>query len=87
MHVEFFRFIIEDHIKCLFDERGQHYRGKQNVTKSGRTCQMWSVQTPHIHPWSGEGNYCRNPDGDHKPWCYTTDPDVRFEFCDIPLCG
>jgi len=20
------------------------------------------------------------------PWCYTTDPNKRFEFCDIPKC-
>ena len=82
-----FRFIIEDPVECLFDEPGHNYRGKQNVTESGRTCQMWSSQTPHSHTDNGEGNYCRNPDGKAKPWCYTTDPDVRFEMCDIPLCG
>ena len=87
MDVDFFRFIIEDYVECIFDERGQNYRGKQNITQSGRTCQMWTSQTPHSHTRSGEGNYCRNPDGETKPWCYTTDPDVRFEFCDIPLCG
>ena len=20
------------------------------------------------------------------PWCYTTDPDKRYEYCDVPLC-
>ena len=34
----------------------------------------------------GDHNYCRNPDGEPKPWCYTTDPNVRFEFCDVPFC-
>ena len=32
-------------------------------------------------------NFCRNPDGEPKgPWCYTTDPDERWEYCDIPGC-
>ena len=22
-----------------------------------------------------------------SPWCYTTDPEVRYDFCDIPKCG
>ena len=49
---------------------------------------MWSSQTPHIHDYSeSEWNYCRNPDEEPKPWCYTTDPDKRWEFCDIPVCG
>merc|ERR1712179_482006 len=44
-------------------------------------------------PWGnfssiGDHNYCRNPDNeDEGPWCYTTDPNKRWEFCDVPLCG
>lgn len=32
-------------------------------------------------------NLCRNPDGDTAPWCYTTDPSVRWEYCRIERCG
>ena len=33
-------------------------------------------------------NYCRNPDGDDNgPWCYTTHPKVRWEYCKIPRCS
>lgn len=33
-------------------------------------------------------NYCRNPDGQEFPWCFTTDPRVRTMFCtNIPQCG
>lgn len=24
--------------------------------------------------------------GKEKPWCYTTDPNKDWEFCDIPSC-
>lgn len=40
------------------------------------------------HPDKGlHDNYCRNPDGRHRPWCYTTDPDTLWEYCDIKVCG
>jgi len=65
------------------------YRGCQNVTRGGKTCQFWSSQTPHGHtattdrfPDSGlVGNYCRNPDGEPHIWCYTTDPNTRWQWC------
>uniref|UniRef100_A0A3Q2ZA38 Kringle domain-containing protein n=1 Tax=Kryptolebias marmoratus TaxID=37003 RepID=A0A3Q2ZA38_KRYMA len=62
------------------------YRGTIAVTESGKTCQSWSAQTPHKHNRtpdnypSLENNYCRNPDNERKPWCYTTDPETRWEF-------
>ena len=30
-------------------------------------------------------NYCRGV-GTEKPWCYTLDPDVMWESCEIPTC-
>lgn len=32
-------------------------------------------------------NFCRNPDGDRAPWCYTTDPKVRWEYCNLKKCS
>jgi len=34
-------------------------------------------------------SYCRNPDESYSAgvWCYTTDPNTRWELCDVPLCG
>lgn len=34
-----------------------------------------------------DDNYCRNPDGRHRPWCFTTDPNTPWEYCDIKVCG
>ncbi|XP_077968471.1 uncharacterized protein LOC120343914 isoform X10 [Styela clava] len=76
-------------------DAGASYRGLVSVTKSGKTCQQWDFQWPHEHsrtednyPLSGlESNYCRNPDGEEAPWCYTTDIDSRWEYCPIPKCS
>ena len=73
---------------------GIHYNGTLNVTESGRTCQKWDSDTPHSHPITSlhryyleDHNYCRNPEGRGKrPWCYTMDPAVRWEYCDVLNC-
>ncbi|KAF7996669.1 hypothetical protein HCN44_002315 [Aphidius gifuensis] len=74
---------------------GRFYMGNMNKTKNGLNCQSWSSQIPHYHnkppnvfPQIKNGkNYCRNAGGDEKlPWCFTTDPLVRWEHCDIPQC-
>ena len=46
------------------------------------------ILTPLQHvPRDTQNNFCRNPDGDKNgPWCYTTDPRTKFEYCNIPSC-
>ncbi|XP_067684957.1 plasminogen-like [Haliotis asinina] len=73
------------------------YLGTLNITNTGRTCQRWDTDTPHnknfyprgMSAWDpalvNESNYCRMP-GHAIPWCYTTDPNVRWEECSVPLC-
>uniref|UniRef100_A0A3P8NAL8 Plasminogen n=1 Tax=Astatotilapia calliptera TaxID=8154 RepID=A0A3P8NAL8_ASTCA len=81
-------------VDCVTNE-GLAYRGTIAVTETGKTCQSWSAQTPQIHnrtpqnyPCKGlDNNYCRNPDNERRPWCYTTDPDTRWEYCNVTWCG
>jgi len=78
---------------CFGDPNGISYRGALNVTVSGRLCQSWDSQYPHVHSRTADlfpnavlqDNYCRNPDNERYPWCYTVDPNVVWEYCDV--CG
>ncbi|PIO16636.1 hypothetical protein AB205_0035930, partial [Aquarana catesbeiana] len=80
-------------LQCL-SGKGESYRGSIAVTASGKICQAWSAQKPHNHSRTPENypcknlerNYCRNPDGESMPWCYTTDKETRWEYCEIPSC-
>ncbi|XP_065070367.1 latent-transforming growth factor beta-binding protein 2-like [Rhopilema esculentum] len=80
---------------CKDTIKGGEYRGFVNTTREGLTCQQWGAQSPHQHSvtnayFPGKGvylNYCRNPDGEPEgPWCYTTSPSVRMQYCNVPLC-
>jgi len=85
-------------VTCRSTKIGIEYKGKVAATKNGRTCQRWDAQTPHDHTKTNPAkypdatltdavNYCRNPDREpHGPWCYTTESDKRWEYCDVPLC-
>jgi len=86
---------LPDPPNCGCDKTNQaDYRGTISTTHLGTTCQRWDVQSPHSHtrtpenyPSSGlEENYCRNPDGENATWCYTTDSEVRWNYCGVPIC-
>ena len=74
--------------------------GTKAVTENGRTCQAWTSQSPHTHnldqdymfpdgTTAAAENYCRNPDNSNGDglWCYTTDPAVDWEDCNVIICG
>ncbi|CAG0897288.1 unnamed protein product [Darwinula stevensoni] len=88
--------------ECRLTKRGREYIGKENTTESGKECLRWDPQpyeTPHdffenvtysehfsnLDIWSHK-NYCRNPSGRDRPWCFVMDKDVEWEYCDIPMC-
>ncbi|XP_066275340.1 plasminogen-like [Branchiostoma lanceolatum] len=81
----------EENCDCYYlHDKGTGYRGRANRDYS---CQFWTSQYPHTHnhtpqayPSAGlEQNYCRNPDGKDRPWCYTTNPLNRWMYCDDVL--
>ncbi|KAM8880870.1 hepatocyte growth factor activator isoform 1-T2 [Synchiropus picturatus] len=83
--------------ECYYN-RGRNYRGVVSTTQSGAKCLPWNSEmlydelhlgTVPAAPLRGLGDhaYCRNPDGDNMPWCYTlSDGAISWEYCDIPPC-
>ncbi|PSN53080.1 Tyrosine-protein kinase transmembrane receptor Ror2 [Blattella germanica] len=72
-----------------------HAKLTEMKTKEGLECQHWDSQTPHSHDRppnvfpeiQNSSNYCRNAGGEEpSPWCYTMNPKVRWQRCDIPIC-
>ncbi|OXB72916.1 UNVERIFIED_CONTAM: hypothetical protein H355_005383 [Colinus virginianus] len=89
-------FKKENITRTCYSGNGQFYQGWANVTASGIPCQKWSDQAPHLHrrtpqvfpELSDAENYCRNPGGENeRPWCYTKDPSVTWEYCSVSPCG
>ena len=91
------RILESDYVRvdnCMkMDDLGAGYRGSVNTTQSGYDCQRWDEQSPHAHSiylnpvkGIGEHNFCRNPDGEPRPWCYTTELTPRWDLCDVPYC-
>ena len=75
---------------------GRFYQGRENATKGGLECQPWYTAQPHAHSspppvfpeMKNASNFCRNGGGiESGPWCYTMDPLVRWQHCDITTCG
>ena len=80
------------HTECYAEPKGSDYRGAVSRTEKGFVCQSWAEQFPHQHarthqnfPRAGLGghNHCRNPDGEMSPYCFTTDPVMRWDYCDV----
>ena len=90
--------MIVDDTVCKSTTEGKEYIGQISETANGTACQRWDSQSPHSHNYTTNdyypdatitdaANHCRNVDDEDLPWCYTTDPDVRWEYCNIPDCS
>ncbi|XP_035691553.1 uncharacterized protein LOC118426343 isoform X2 [Branchiostoma floridae] len=67
---------------------GVNYRGDDNTSPSGKNCERWDLDTHKAlldrYEWANlDENFCRNPDGWERPWCYV---EGGFEECDIVPC-
>lgn len=64
------------------------YRGAIDVTESGHRCLNWTDVAGFEERYPGKGigehNYCRNPDGRIRPWCFFRNPRGRVDwgYCD-----
>ncbi|XP_021118376.1 hepatocyte growth factor-like protein isoform X2 [Heterocephalus glaber] len=86
-------FQKKDYVRTCIMDNGVRYRGTAAKTVAGLPCQSWNHRFPNDHKYKPtlrnglEENFCRNPDRDPRgPWCYTTDPTVRFQSCGIKSC-
>ncbi|KAI4550793.1 hypothetical protein MJT46_018300 [Ovis ammon polii x Ovis aries] len=84
---------------CYVDD-GYSYRGKVSRTVNQHSCLYWNshlllqekynvfMEDAEAHG-IGEHNFCRNPDGDKKPWCFfkVNNAKVKWEYCDVPACS
>ncbi|XP_071953688.1 uncharacterized protein [Antedon mediterranea] len=84
--------------------KGELYRGKASMTGGGQRCANWQDVgnavdvNPTTFPNTGLGdhNFCRNPDGDEKPWCYyyVSSSSIAglqivsgWDYCSVSACG
>ncbi|WAR05977.1 PLMN-like protein [Mya arenaria] len=87
--------LTPENSNCITDST--KWLGLVNHTETGLECQRWVLDIPHNHGYHDDTfaggqnqheaeNYCRDPRGEGQPWCYTTNPNVRWQFCSIPHC-
>ncbi|KAL4228601.1 hypothetical protein ACF0H5_011651 [Mactra antiquata] len=78
-----------------YNTTSQSYDGRQSTTNSGVVCQRWDSQTPHDHPFvfgfpepfvSDAQNFCRDPDDEGIPWCFTVNQTIKWEPCPVKKC-
>ncbi|XP_074089754.1 hyaluronan-binding protein 2 isoform X2 [Macrotis lagotis] len=82
-----------------YEDNGLNYRGKVSKTINQNTCIHWNshllleeaynifMEDAKVHG-IGDHNYCRNPDGDKSPWCFTQleKKTLIWEYCDVTSC-
>ncbi|XP_063418544.1 plasminogen-like [Mytilus trossulus] len=65
------------------------YRGKVSCSALGRTCKRWDTVNPQnlpSDPADHVTNYCRDPKGKGRPYCYKGTKDSEWEYCHVTKC-
>jgi len=76
------------------------YRGTVSTAEDGNACQDWAENwanggwiSPEDYADAGlEGNFCRNPNGDQRAWCWSVAyaangiTITNKKYCDVPKC-
>ncbi|XP_031593455.2 hyaluronan-binding protein 2 [Oreochromis aureus] len=82
---------------CYVDD-GESYRGNVSETDDGDECLYWNshfILASGVNPFTsfedkdglGPHNFCRNPDGESKPWCFfRRGLRLLWDYCDVPKC-
>ena len=66
---------------------GNTYRWDDNVPHQKHVIHRIANNFPDTSLTEAE-NFCRNPASQMgAPWCYTLDPKVIWESCDVPKCS
>ncbi|XP_021354660.1 plasminogen-like [Mizuhopecten yessoensis] len=76
-------------VKDCYNVTSLTYNGRVSCTEHGITCQRWDTNEPHSH-WILSGrsdleNWCQIGE-EEKPWCYTTNPHFRWQYCPVEEC-
>ncbi|CAG0886120.1 unnamed protein product [Darwinula stevensoni] len=85
--------------ECRLSEKGTEYVGSQKVTETGKTCTQSDEETFSPEDFTYEFfvkyafyysipmySYCRNSMHYDRPWCFVSDSNASWEYCDIPFC-
>lgn len=80
-------FVVKE---CMTSD-GKDYNGRQQHSFTGKICRNWNeinLKFTDLDTGVGDHNFCRNPDGSEKPWCYVSDSngEAKKEACDIKIC-
>ncbi|XP_007238647.3 hyaluronan-binding protein 2 [Astyanax mexicanus] len=77
---------------------GESYRGVVSETDDGDDCLYWNshfLLDKGINPFTtyedpeglGPHNFCRNPDGESRPWCFIRlGKKLRWDHCNVRKC-
>ena len=85
----------EDKIDSECQEKatnGRSYEGRENKSKTGKTCKSW-VTVDTSKNWGLSENWCRNPDNEESDdggvWCYVEKLLIggRWEYCAVSWCN